>query len=132
MRKSEVKERSVLNNILQYCILILIGLLISFILILIFSALITYTNIPESFTLPASIIATAIGVFTSSALLCIKSNMKGIYSALVVGIIFLLIKMLGYRIAFGAFSFQASSWINIVCILVFAIAGDLFGANFKK
>ena len=132
MRKSEIKERPVLSVMLLYLILLLIGLFISFALILIFSALITYTRIPESFTLPASIIATAIGVFIASALMCKKGNIKGIYSAAIMGISFLLIKMFAYRLAFGNFSFQSSSWINIVCILVFAIAGGLFGSNLKK
>ena len=109
------------------------GVIISFVstivLLLIFSILLTYTNISENFIAPTIIVITAISIFIGSTIGNFKMNKNGFANGTLIGGIYLISIYLLSSIINQNFSLTLQSIIMIVAGIVCGIFGGILGVN---
>lgn len=114
-------------------ITILKGLIISFLLTLIsvfiFSAVLTYTNIPESYTFPVLIFITAISILIGSSISTIKISKNGIQTGGAIGLIYILTLYLISSLTETGFMVNVNTIILIVSSIVAGMLGGIVGVN---
>lgn len=108
-----------------------ISLITTFILLIIFSALLTYTNISENTITPVILVITAISILIGSSIGNIKMNKNGIINGGLIGGLYILILYLISSILNWKFGLNAQSIIMIVVGIVFGIFGGIIGVNKK-
>lgn len=106
-----------------------IAVAVTLVILLIYSCLLTYTNINEN-TMPIIIIITSalsilVGSFISS--LHIKKN--GLTNGALVGLVYILAIYLISSIISGNFGFTISSAIMVICSVVAGAIGGIIGVN---
>lgn len=109
------------------------GILISFIttivLLLIFSIILTYTDISESFITPTIIVITAISIFIGSTISNSKIQKNGLLNGAIVGGIYLIIIYFISSIINQKFSLSMQSIIIIISGMVCGMFGGILGVN---
>lgn len=114
-------------------ITILKGLIISFLLTLIsvfiFSAVLTYTNIPESYTFPVLIFITAISILIGSSISTIKISKNGIQTGGAIGLIYILTLYLISSLTETGFMVNVNTIILIISSIVAGMLGGIVGVN---
>jgi len=109
---------------------VIYGLIVTIILLLLLcviaGCIIYFTNIPESYLLPAGAIISVISLFTGGFLASRKSDNKGLFTGLIIGIIFVVIMLLFS--AFSGTSFDQLVVKSAYCIIAAAIGG-IFGVR---
>ena len=109
------------------------GVIISFVstivLLLIFSILLTYTNISENFIAPTIIVITAISIFIGSTIGNFKMNKNCFANVTLIGGIYLISIYLLSSIINQNFSLTLQSIIMIVAGIVCGIFGGILGVN---
>ena len=122
------KENKQLINILK-------GIGISFIstiiLLLIFSIILTYTNVPENTINPVIIVITAISILIGSSISNIKIKKNGLSNGGIIGGGYILIIYLISSILNWEFSLDFQSIIFILVGIIFGILGGIIGVNKK-
>ena len=122
------KENKQLINILK-------GIGISFIstiiLLLIFSIILTYTNVPENTINPVIIVITAISILIGSSISNIKIKKNGLSNGGIIGGGYILIIYLISSILNWEFSLDFQSIIFILVGIIFVILGGIIGVNKK-
>lgn len=112
------------------------GTIISFIttivFLLIFSIILTYTNISESFITPTIIVITAISIFIGSIISNSKLQKNGLLNGAIVGGIYLIIIYLLSSIINQKFSISMQSIIMIISGMVCGMFGGILGVNKSK
>ena len=108
-----------------------ISLITTFILLMIFSVLLTYTNINENTIIPVIIVVTAISILIGSSIGNIKMQKNGIMNGALVGGIYILILYFISSLLNWNFSLNLQSIVMIVVGVVFGILGGIIGVNKK-
>ncbi len=109
------------------------GLLISFIMtiliLLVFSIILTFTNISEKTIVPVIIISTAISILIGSSISNIRIKKNGILNGALIGGGYILILYLLSSILNARFNLNIQSIIMISVGVVFGILGGIIGVN---
>lgn len=108
-----------------------IALLATFILLLIFAGLLTYTQISENMINPVIIVVTAISILIGSSLGNIKIKKNGLVNGALIGGIYLFAIYLISSILNCKFTLEMQSIIMMVIGMVFGILGGIIGVNKK-
>ena len=112
------------------------GTIISFIstiiFLLIFSAILTYTNMSESFITPTIIVITAISIFIGSTITNSKLQKNGLLNGAIVGGIYLISIYLLSSIINQKFSISMQSIIMIISGMICGMFGGILGVNKSK
>lgn len=112
------------------------GVLISFLfticMILIFSALLVYTNLSEQTIKPVIITITGISILIGSSFGTRKLHRNGLISGGIIGMIYILLLYIISSIVGSDFSLNWISIIMIIVGLIGGICGGIIGINTKK
>ena len=108
-----------------------ISLAISFVLLLIFSLVLTYTDINENVIAPVIIIITAISILMGSSISNIKIKKNGLLNGGIIGGLYIAILYVISSILNWNFGLDFKSIIMIVVGIVFGILGGIIGVNKK-
>lgn len=108
---------------------VIISIIFTLIFLFIFSVLLTYTNISESFTTPVIIIITAISIFIGSSLGNLKMRKNGLWNGAIIGGIYLLSIYILSGIINHNFSMTIQSIIIIVIGMMCGMFGGIIGVN---
>ena len=103
----------------------------TFILLVIFAAILTYTNLQESTITPVVIIITAVSLLIGSTLGNRKIQKNGLINGAIVGLIYILTLYLISSILNGNFALNISSIIMIIVSIFFGILGGVIAVNKK-
>lgn len=108
-----------------------ISLITTFILLIIFSILLTYTNINENTITPVIIVITAISILIGSSIGNMKMQKNGILNGGLVGGLYILILYLISSLLNWSFGLNIQSIIMIAVGVIFGIFGGIVGVNKK-
>lgn len=128
MEKAKVKENNTIAIIVKG---IGISLLITVIALIIFSIILTYTNIEENVINPVIMIITAISILIGSSIENTKLKKNGLINGGMIGGCYILIIYLISSILNWKFSLNVNSIIMIVAAIIFGILGGIIGVNRK-
>lgn len=108
-----------------------ISLLTTFILLLVFATILTYTEISETITNPVIIVITAISILIGSSIGNIKIKKNGLLNGALIGGIYIVTIYLISSILNWKFGLQMQSIIMIGIGMIFGILGGIIGVNKK-
>ena len=128
MENMQINENKTLANILKG---VGISLIATLIMLIIFSILLTYTNIQENAINPVIMIITAISILIGSSLGNIKIRKNGLINGGIIGAVYIIIIYLISSILNWRFSLNLQSIIMIITAIVFGILGGIIGVNRK-
>lgn len=107
----------------------LISMILTVILLLIFSVVLAYTNVSENTKTPVIIIVTAISILLGSSIGNMKIKKNGILNGGLVGGLYILILYLVSSILNWKFGLNLQSLIMILIGIFFGILGGIIGVN---
>ena len=110
---------------------VIISKIFTLIFLFIFSIILTYTTISESFITPTIIVITAISIFIGSSIGNIKMKKNGLFNGALIGGIYLLSIYLLSGIINQNFSLSTQSIIIIVAGMICGMFGGIIGVNKK-
>lgn len=110
---------------------IMISVIFTLIFLFVFSIILTYTNISESFITPTIIIITAISIFIGSSIGNIKIKKNGLLNGALIGGIYLLSVYLLSGMINQDFSLSTASIIIIISGMICGMFGGIIGVNKK-
>lgn len=122
-------EESGTKNLLNIIKGVIISIICTIIFLLIFSILLTYTNISETVRTPVIIIITATSIFIGSSIGNIKMKKNGLINGALIGGIYLLSIYLMSGIINQNFSLSMQSLIIIVSGMICGMFGGIIGVN---
>ncbi len=128
MEKTQINENNIIKNIAKG---IGISLITTLVLLLIFSIILTYTNIQENVINPVIMMITAISILIGSSIGNIKIRKNGLLNGGIIGIGYILIIYLISSILNWKFSLNLQSIIMIITAIIFGILGGIIGVNRK-
>lgn len=128
MDNVQINENSFIANILKG---VGISLITTLILLIIFSIILTYTNIQESVINPVIMIITAISILVGSSLGSIKIKKNGLINGGIIGAIYIVSIYLISSLLNWRFTLNVQSIIMIVIAIAFGILGGIIGVNRK-
>ena len=128
MEKTQINENNIIKNIAKG---IGISLITTLVLLLIFSIILTYTNIQENVINPVIMIITAISILIGSSIENTKLKKNGLINGGMIGGCYILIIYLISSILNWKFSLNVNSIIMIVAAIIFGILGGIIGVNRK-
>ena len=128
MENMQINENNSIINILKG---VGISLITTVILLIIFSIILTYTNIQESAINPVIMIITAISILIGSSLENIKIRKNGLINGGIIGAIYIIVIYLISSILNWRFSLNIQSLIMIAISIIFGILGGIIGVNRK-
>ncbi len=108
-----------------------IAMLFTVVCLLIFSFILTYTNISENTITPVIIVVTAISILIGSSIGNINIKKNGILNGALIGGGYILILYLISSLLNVRFGLNLQSAIMIVVGIVFGILGGIIGVNKK-
>lgn len=108
-----------------------ISLLTTFILLLVFATILTYTEISETIINPVIIVITAISILIGSSIGNIKIKKNGLLNGALIGGIYIVTIYLISSILNWKFGLQMQSIIMIGIGMIFGILGGIIGVNKK-
>ena len=110
---------------------VIIALLSTLILLLIFSAVLTYTQVSENIINPVIIVITAISILIGSSIGNIKIRKNGLINGAIIGGLYIAIIYFTSSILNWHFGLKWQSIIMIIVGMVFGILGGIIGVNRK-
>ena len=128
MEKLETNENKTIKNIIKGTG---IALITTVILLLIFSIILTYTNIDEKVINPVIMIVTAISILLGSSLGNIKIKKNGLINGGIIGASYIITIYLISSILNWKFTLNLQSIFMITIAIVFGILGGIIGVNRK-
>ena len=108
-----------------------ISVIFTLIFLLIFSAILTFTNVSEEWIQPVIIILTSISILIGSSVANLKINKNGILNGALIGGIYLITIYLISSIISKKFGVNLQMIITIIAGMVFGIIGGIIGVNKK-
>ncbi len=118
------------NKIIAYFLGGIVGIIITLIIMFIFSAVIIFLNIDRAYAVPFATISIGIGSFFAGKITARKLCKKGYLVGLVIGLItFLTITLLSLILGN---SLSINTIFHFVIILLSSIIGGITGVNYKK
>lgn len=127
----DTKQISENKNLISIIKGVTISLIATFILLIIFAAILTYTNIQENTIAPVVIIITAVSLLIGSTIGNRKIQKNGLLNGAMVGLIYILFLYLISSILNGNFSLNIASIIMIIVSIFFGILGGVVAVNKK-
>ena len=106
-----------------------IAFIITIVLLLIFSAILTFTNINENVINPVIITATGISILVGSSIGNNKIKKNGLLNGTLVGAIYILIIYIISSLLNWRFNLNLQSIIMIAVGMVFGMLGGIIGVN---
>ena len=106
-----------------------IALLASFIFLLIYATILSFTEIPESTIATVIITITGISILVGSIISSRKISKNGIINGALVGLIYILIIYLISSLLNGNFAINLQSIIMIAVSIICGIIGGIIGVN---
>lgn len=128
MENLQINENKTIKNIIKGTG---IALITTVILLLIFSIILTYTNIEESVINPVIMLVTAISILLGSSLGNIKIKKNGLINGGIIGALYITTIYLISSILNWKFSLNIQSIFMIIIAIVFGILGGILGVNRK-
>ena len=128
MENLQITENKTIKNIMKGTG---IALITTVLLLLIFSIILTYTNIDEKVINPVIMIVTAISILLGSSLGNIKIKKNGLINGGIIGAIYIITIYLISSILNWKFSLNIQSIFMIIIAIVFGILGGILGVNRK-
>ena len=128
MENMQINENRTLINILKG---VGISLIATLVMLIIFSIILTYTNIEENVINPVIMIITAISILIGSSIENTKLKKNGLINGGMIGGCYILIIYLISSILNWKFSLNVNSIIMIVAANIFGILGGIIGVNRK-
>jgi len=110
---------------------VIISIICTLIFLFIFSIILTYTSLEESFITPVIIVITAISIFIGSSIGNINIKKNGLVNGGLIGGIYLLSIYLLSGILNQNFSLSTASIIIIVAGMICGMFGGIIGVNKK-
>lgn len=126
-----MKEGIKLENIKNIFKGVGISIIVTLIALLIFSVILTYTNVSESTIAPVVIVVTAISILCGSSISTKNIKKNGMINGGLIGLVYLLILYIISSILNWKFSLNMQSLIMILVGTVFGILGGIIGVNRK-
>ncbi len=111
---------------------VFISLLFTIIFLIIFSTLLTYTNISEKLITPVIIVITAISIFIGSTIGNLKMNKNGLINGGAIGGIYLISIYVISSIISQNFTLNMQSLIMIIIGIICGMFGGIIGVNSRK
>lgn len=124
-------DESLLKNFSNIIKGVIISIIFTLAFLFIFSIILTYTTISESFITPVIIIITAISIFIGSSIGNIKMKRNGLFNGALIGGIYLLSIYLLSGILNQNFSLTTQSIIIIVAGMTCGMFGGIIAVNKK-
>lgn len=119
------------NNLIRVLKGSAFAIVLTLILLLIYSALLTYTGLNEN-TIPAFVIViTAISILVGSLISSINIKKNGLTNGALVGLIYILAIYLLSSIISKNFSLNMYSWFMIIASIMAGAIGGIIGVNKK-
>ena len=128
MNQTKIKEENMIINVLKGAG---ISLLTTVILLIIFSLLLTYTNIQENVINPVIIMITAVSILIGSSIGIGKMKKDGLINGAIVGVVYMIVIYLISSILNWKFKLNIQSIIMIGIGIAFGILGGIIGVNRK-
>lgn len=128
MNQTQIKEENMIINVLKGAG---ISLLMTVILLIIFSLLLTYTNIQENVINPVIIMITAVSILIGSSIGIGKMKKDGLINGAIVGVVYMIVIYLISSILNWKFKLNIQSIIMIGIGIAFGILGGIIGVNRK-
>lgn len=128
MNQTQIKEENMIINVLKGAG---ISLLTTVILLIIFSLLLTYTNIQENVINPVIIMITAVSILIGSSIGIGKMKRDGLINGAIVGVVYMIVIYLISSILNWKFKLNIQSIIMIGIGIAFGILGGIIGVNRK-
>lgn len=125
-------ENEFLKNIIKIIKGSVGGIILTLILLLIFAAVLTYTNIEESTIKPVIIVITAISILVGSSISTLKIKKNGMINGAMVGLIYILTIYLISSITGSGFALNIYSIIMIIAAIISGVIGGIIGVNISK
>ena len=122
-------EESISRSFLNIIKGVIISIVFTLISLFLFSVLLTYTSISETFITPVVIVITSISIFIGSSIGNIKLKRNGLLNGALIGGIYLLSIYLLSGIINQNFSLSTSSIIIIASGMVCGMFGGIIGVN---
>ena len=110
----------------------LAAILITIISLLIFSILLTHTNISEKSIVPVITIITAVSILTGSILSVSKIENRGLFNGALVGLIYILAIYILSSIINKNFAINLNSLILISSAVISGMMGGIIGVNMNN
>lgn len=108
-----------------------LSLIITFIVLLIFSALLTYTDVSENMINPVIMIVTAISILIGSSIGNKKIGKNGLVNGAIIGGGYILILYIISSLLNWNFSMNIEGVIMIAIGIMFGVLGGIIGVNKK-
>jgi len=128
MENLQINENKTIKNIMKGTG---IALITTVLLLLIFSIILTYTNIDEKVINPVIMIVTAISILLGSSLGNIKIKKNGLINGGTIGAIYIVTIYLISSILNWKFLLNIQSIFMIIIAIMFGILGGILGVNRK-
>lgn len=125
-------ENEFLKNIIKIIKGSVGGIILTLILLLIFAAVLTYTNIEESTIKPVIIVITVISILVGSSISTLKIKKNGMINGAIVGLIYILTIYLISSITGSGFALNIYSIIMIIAAIISGVIGGIIGVNISK
>lgn len=128
MEKTQIKESNTMSRIAKG---IGISMAVTIITLIIFSIILTYTNIEENIINPVIMIITAISILVGSSIENTKIKKNGLINGAIIGIGYIAIIYLISSILNWKFVLNMQSIIMIIAAIIFGTLGGIIGVNKK-
>lgn len=128
-RNSTNEKNSKIYNIFRGS---LVAILITIISLLIFSILLTHTNISEKSIVPVITIITAVSILTGSILSVSKIENRGLFNGALVGLTYILAIYILSSIINKNFTINLNSLILISSAVISGMMGGIIGVNMNN
>lgn len=128
-RNSTNEKNSKIYNIFRGS---LVAILITIISLLIFSILLTHTNISEKSIMPVITIITAVSILTGNILSVSKIENRGLFNGALVGLIYILAIYILSSIINKNFAINLNSLILISSAVISGMMGGIIGVNMNN
>lgn len=131
VKMKEMNSEMATGNLVKVLKGSILSIAITLVLLLVYSALLTYTSINEN-TMPIFIIAiTAISILAGSLISSLNIKKNGLTNGVLVGLIYIIVIFLLSSIISGNFSLNISSIIMMVASVIAGGIGGIIGVNLK-
>lgn len=124
-----INRSEISKNVINIVVGSVLALIITLLALLIFSALLTYTDVKENTIKPVIIVITAISILIGSGFSTRKIKKKGLINGGVVGLIYVMTIYLLSSITGSGFELNMYSIMMIVAGTIAGVLGGIIGVN---
>lgn len=107
----------------------IVSILLTMLLLFVFSVILTYTSLQETIITPVIIVITAISILIGSSISTLKIKKNGLLNGAIVGIIYILSIYLISGVTGTGFSLNLNSIIMIISSIIAGMVGGIIGVN---